>query len=125
MTSILVVNEKHGTRYFDVTTEDRLAKVALYLLKSRFDAGWYPEPEPIPPLDFTEADIEKMPKSMWVEARARLSRHKHVLRQHREDYDEIKQAIDNKDGKLAFSILQSHDDYEYESVRREECEGIE
>ena len=128
MTRILVVKEKHGSRYFEATTEEQLYKIALYLLKGRFNEGyWYSEPEFVEPLDFTEADIANMPQSMQDGARRQLRDYQHRLRvylEDKEEWDKIKEAIENNDGKLAFSILDGRSGYEYEGFDIEECEEI-
>jgi len=41
MTRILVVNEKHGDRYFDASTDAALHAAALKLVEERLEQGWY------------------------------------------------------------------------------------
>jgi hypothetical protein len=129
MTRILVAKEKYGDRYFDVTTDEQLDKVALFLLKSRFDEGyWYPEPNPPEALDFSASDIEKAPASMQAEMKKVLATHRDVViiyDDEKEDYDNIVKALDTNDGKLAMRILRNRDGYEYEGCQIEECEEVE
>jgi hypothetical protein len=48
MQKILILNEKHDTRYFDVSTDELLVQVAYKILKERADAGYYYyEPKPL------------------------------------------------------------------------------
>ena len=39
MRRILVLTEKHGTRYFDASTDKLLAQASLLVLNARFDDG--------------------------------------------------------------------------------------
>jgi hypothetical protein len=46
MGQILVAHEKHGEFYFPASTDEELAKSALYLLTERWNQGyWYPTPD--------------------------------------------------------------------------------
>lgn len=125
MTRIAVIEEKYGTRYFDVTTKEQLHKVALHLLRERFEDNWYYEPEPVPSLDFAEEDIVKAPVSLQEEMQKRLSVYKHQMRKYQQkksNWDEIVMAVETNDGELATGILKGRSDYEYESFDIETCE---
>ena len=43
MKKIMIVKEKHGTMYFDVSTDELLHKTSMYFLKKRLKEGWYGE----------------------------------------------------------------------------------
>jgi hypothetical protein len=129
MTRILVLEEEHGNRYFDATTDEQLHKAALFVLRSRFDEGcWYPDPEPPEALDFTEADIEKAPASMRDEMKRIWKSHQKEVwnyEEEKEDHDNIDNALSTNDGKAAIRILRNRDGYEYEGCKIEECEEVE
>ena len=129
MTRILVAKEKYGDRFFDITTNEQLDKVALFILRSRFDEGcWYPKPHPPKTLDFSKSDIEKAPASIQAEMKKVLATHRDVViiyDDEKEDYDNIVKALDTNDGKLAMRILRNRDGYEYEGCQIEECEEVE
>jgi len=38
---ILIAKEKHGDRYFDASTEEALWRASHYILKQRYEQGWY------------------------------------------------------------------------------------
>lgn len=127
MTRLLVLKEKYGTRMFDVSTDQRLCQVALYVLTTRFKDGyWYDDPgDPPAPLDFEEKDIEGMPASLRADAKKQVEQHKRNLAEHREqkaDYEEIKRAVEEKNGPLAWQILHARSRYEYEQAEMEYCE---
>jgi hypothetical protein len=129
MTKILIAKEKHGDRYFDVSSKEQLHKVALYLLKQRFEAGyWYYEPKPVEALGFEEKDLSTMPASLQEDAEKRLNRYYWELKTYKEElanWQDIQEAIKNSDGALALQILECRDRFEYESVYVEECEEVE
>lgn len=125
MTKILVVKEKHGNRYFDITAEGQLGRVALFLLQQRLDEGWYPEPcEPEAP-DFTADDIPGMPEALKKGAAILFEQYQQELltyRQERAEYNQIQKALAEKNLRMAASALLSRSDYEYEDVQVVECE---
>ena len=65
MKRILVLEEKHGNRYFDASTDKLLAQASLIVLKERYEeGGWYFKPsEPSKP-DFTEEQASELPPSL-------------------------------------------------------------
>jgi len=127
MKRILVLEEKHGTRHFDASTDKLLAQAALSVLKARFDeGGWYYAPGVAPTKpDFAEADIEKMPASMQAAAKETFKQYRRSLnawQQETDDYNRIKRAIDTNNGWLAWHILRDRSSYEYERAELETLE---
>lgn len=129
---VLVAKEKHGTRMIDA--ED-IGAAALKLLTERFEEGyWYldPEQEEHPfslklreerdaLLALPDEEVAKLPDAVKRErarAEADLAEDK---RQH-EEYEEIKRAIEERDGDAAWRILQSRREHEYEYVELDEVE---
>lgn len=123
---LLVLEEKHGKRYFHVPNEAALFKLALGLLKERHKAGyWYCKPDPKDkpePPDVTAEEIEKLPKSLQNSARTSLRNYTAALRSYEDevnDYTAIVKAVREKDGQAAWTLLFDRRDYEYEGVRLE------
>lgn len=42
---ILILHEKHGDRYLDVSTDERLISSVWSVLKARLEEGWYHDPK--------------------------------------------------------------------------------
>jgi hypothetical protein len=128
MKKILIAKEKYGDRYFDVSSIEQLYKVALYLVKQRFEQGyWYKPADPVEPLDFNEDDLQKIPESLRARAKQTLESHKEAMKkcnQYMNEYQEIQEAIKNSDGRQALHILNCRKGYEYEEVKIEDCEEI-
>ncbi len=125
---VLVAQEKHGTRYFDATTEEAAHKSALALLAERFKLKWYygPGDAPKPPQGLPSADeIKAMPEGKLKHAALQmLNGYRRDCRDYEqavEDYKDIQAAIKAKDGAKALKILRDRDG-EYESVRLEPLE---
>lgn len=129
MTRIAILKEKHADRYFDVTTDEQLHNVALYILRQRYEQGyWYAEPTPPEALDFEASDIEKAPVSLRDEMQKRLKSHQRELQhyeQEKDDWDAVTRAISTNDGRLAFRILRDRNNYEYEGFEITWCEKVQ
>ena len=131
-TVILIFKEKHGDRYFDVSTESRLFGACLSVLKERFDEGWWYEPpegnEPEPPTLSLE-EIGKLKegriKQEALEEHKSYNRDLVYFEEAARLYKNIKQAIDNKDGALAYQCLLARSNGEYERMELEFPEVIE
>ena len=130
MNSIIVCEEKHGTYYWDASTEKVLHASALAILKHRFLDGMYyaPEcPDPAPgqityDLELELAVVEELPACQCkTEALARIEK------QTKEDYRNylwlmdcesewraINRALETNDGELALKILKLRAEHEYE-----------
>jgi hypothetical protein len=123
---ILVAEEKHGTRYFDAATKEILCKSALKLLKERYDQDyWYgPGKKPERPSDLpSNDDIKNMPDGILKKtAISMLKRYNSELQyflQEEEFFENVKKAVDNEDGELAWECLYDHRDGEYQGVKLE------
>lgn len=128
---ILIFQEKHGTRYFDGTTDKARYAAALYILKQRFEEGWwYGEEEKVPSLEGTIDDtgltiqqIEDLPdgkiKKEALEAVKSLKRSIRYAKEHNYQLKLIKKALDESNGRLAYSVLRDRSDHEYERMEVE------
>jgi hypothetical protein len=126
---VVILREKYGDRYFVAKTKEQLHKTALKILTERWHNGrWYFEPEKVEALDFTEADIPKIPESMRAEAEKALKQNQALLRHYADavdKYEAIRKAVEENDGKAALRILESRSKYEYEEIMIEVCEEVD
>lgn len=141
---IMVFHEKHGDRYFRAETPLQIGKVSLKILTERYERGGYflkledyfSEEELLLARDSSEY-VKSLQKTMEDEtavdtikdhALHELDRVKKLVRNYKEVASEnnaVKKAIENKDGNLAFCILDNRRDYEYERFSFEYLEPTE
>lgn len=116
--TILICKEKHGDMIYSIPTINDLYKVSLHILQKRVNINYIQKWDlPTDELDYNEDDIEKMPKSFQEKAREELKHHKQNIKSYVDNnkmYDLTIKALDEKNGALAFRILQFRTDYEYE-----------
>jgi hypothetical protein len=119
---VLVVSEKHGTSYYWALTQEQKHAQALEILTERFENGWYycPEPAPTNP-ELTCAQIEKLPVGETQQAAKKVfhrwKRNWEQTEQARDQYKLMQEAIEKKDGYLAWVLLEERYDNEYEKIR--------
>lgn len=129
---LLVFNEKHGDRYFNVPNDEALFAAALKIVTERFEQGyWYVEPEenekPAAP-DFTKEQIATLPESMREAAQKKLREYERSLHDYNElvdGYARIKKAVDEKDGRVAWEVIRDRCDAEYEGYALKPFESVE
>lgn len=142
--TILVFQEKHGDRYFLADTPERTKKAFLKILEERYNRGGYflkledcfSEEDLLLARDSDEY-IQKLQKTIADKdavdvikdhALHELDRVKKLVRYYKEvvfENGEIQKALSNKDGLLAFCILDGRRDYEYERFSFEHLESVE
>lgn len=124
--SVLVLHEKHGDYYLNALTPEALCKSALSVLKGRMESGdFYNEPEyekpQQPELSREKAyalpvgKVKDLAERQWIEYNRALRDYEEENKQ----YNDIKKAIENEDGRMAYQILCSRSDYEYERISLE------
>ena len=115
----VVFREKHGDDQSACLNRDELERVCLTKLWSRyhidyFDVGLKPTPPPIPK-DAVDAMIDGGIKRCAVDEWACYDRehgqHEDAIKQ----LEMVKAALRDRDGTLAFAVLQARDNGEYES----------
>ena len=133
---ILIATEKHDTWHFDATTNAQLGAAALYLVKERFGqngtyAGWEPDDSPPQPpeLGLTEAQLEALPDDSPVkiagqQAVSNCERATAAWKRDIAQADAIKQCIAAGDGRMAWQVLCSRRDYEYEHVELRDLDVV-
>jgi hypothetical protein len=128
---LLVITEKHGTRYYHVPTPKKLDEVSLALLQQRNQEGYYPTPEQdsITQPELTPAQIEALPDgTIKRQAQAQYSEYQNQINYRKEEEEmanDIKRAMETKNGRLACRILRERAGYEYEGFALEEFSAIE
>jgi len=126
---ILIFKEKHGDRYFLVSTEEEMKLICKKIFEERDAQGWYSwqvnQKEPVKP-DFEEASIENLPKSMkddatkkWKDYKRELSNFKE-LQENLELYKRAKEG----DATACYYFLDEQRDGEYEGYSFEDPEDF-
>lgn len=120
---ILVLEEKHGPFYFPAFTDEELYNSALTILKGRYQSGqWYfldeySLKEPYMSLSDVQLLPEGKLKTTALNQHLKYQKQKAEREEDQKHYNNILRAIKNKDGKLAWEILQYRSDFEYEAIR--------
>jgi len=128
---LLVLDEKHGDRYFLIPDRKTLEKVALFVVTERFKQGyWYNDPRKYKPepLVMTEAALDSLPEAIREDARKKITDRKKALREWQREmdrYEEIETAVSEHDGGRALAVLIDRQDHEYEGWRIEKFETPE
>ena len=126
--TILVVKEKHGTRYFDARNAPSFAMACLKLLKERRDKGYYDVEEPrVKEPAISEEQVKALDESSGIKLAA--EREWYWYKNSWADYEEdramlveVNKAIETEDGLLAYCVLRHRDNHEYEEVKLETLE---
>ena len=132
---ILILKEKHGTRYFDVADDEKLHVVALKIVaeRSKGEYAYITDPGPLSrypgcesPFTMTDEEITALPLALREDARQKrrnYARHKREWETERDQYTRARAAVTSKDGEDAYRILQERASYEYELIRFEFLEN--
>jgi len=119
-TNVLLEKGKHDNNcYYAIPTLSDLYKVSLYLLKIRMDSGYIQKWDVREPLDYTEDDVEKMPKSLQKKAKDALESNKRIIASDKENnrnFELAEKAIKEENGRLADRIIDGRIGYEYEEI---------
>lgn len=88
---IIVFKEKHGNRYFDASDDHTLNKVFLQMLEERLAIGYYYDPDPDYPVEWTDAmnvpeeTLETLPEGIKSQVLRLRSAYKQKERETRAD----------------------------------------
>jgi len=123
---LLKFEEKHGDRYYLLTSLEQAKTVYLKVLTERFDEDWYTwmknyKPYELVKLEFTQKDIDELKDSLGVKNQLtkQLQDYERKLDEQeetRELYKSIESAVKEKNGVKAESILRDLKDGEYEGM---------
>lgn len=115
---VLIEDNKYGQELWAASTEEELYASAIAILSDRHEYFYQEDvPEPL------EIDLDSIPEALHEEAKRKLDSNKRDIayaEQVNREYDEFIRAVDGKDGKLAWEILQKRSGYEYENVYLED-----
>lgn len=133
--SVLVVEEKHGTHYHLVANEAQLHAAALDVIKQRYEEGYfYGSAEDV---EETKKDrAEKQVRYRALKAELEGLTNEHLIAAGKSElatlaegfkydtesirhYEMAKKAVETSNGLLAWCLLESRSDYEYERVHIE------
>lgn len=116
---VLILHDVEGDKCFDISSPEQYASVALSIVKSRFEAGFYVEPQgpTLPTLSYSQ--VKRLPEgefrnfglAVWQryrEAKARFERES-------AHWQLILQCVQNKDGETAVNVLASRQELQGES----------
>lgn len=116
---LLVVDEKHGRRFFSVPRWEDLGRAAVALVRERLGAGWYdPGQEPSPP-GITEAEAAAIPDpGVRAFATERWERHRAALANWRAEsrLRALAHAARRGDPESAVALIFARSGREHESV---------
>lgn len=112
---ILVLQGKHGDQFYKANNPDELHESALKILAE--NRHWYTEPRKPEDLGFTKETINSLPESLRGKAEADLAKYERDMRTYNNEmlwYDRMLKAEKEQDGNLAYKVISSRHDYEYE-----------
>ncbi len=124
---ILLVHEKHGTRYFYVPEEKDINAVALKIVQERHQNSYYPAPDEQDEPDVAEEVIATLPKTVQraaIQAWERYRRDKDERQRQQDDFDLAEAAVEQNDGEKAWELLKLRSEYEYERCELVTCESF-
>ena len=117
---ILDVRSKHGTSYYDASTDNKLYKLALQILRSRHGKGLYSAGTPPKEPPATREMVQNWPQgAMRTAAEEAWKQYDRAQSDYkwRQDFErEVDEALRNKAGKDAWNLLVSREDHEYEEL---------
>lgn len=121
---ILVCYEKHGNRYLDASTPEKLGESALKVLKERWNEGYFyyapikPEEPPVMDLESIPEPFKEQAKNMLLDYNRALDRYTKELR----EYNYLKDVIENNKTDKAWKTLDWFGESDYERVSIENVE---
>ena len=126
--TIVVVEEKHGNRYFIANTQQELFDISLKLVKERFEAGYFGEKTSLPLApEYTRAEAEALKPGIRSAVLKTITKWENDVLEIKNDnemFERAERAIAKKDGKEALMILADRSDYQYENVTLEIPEDV-
>jgi hypothetical protein len=132
---ILRIKEKHATRYFDASTVEKLHAVALAIVKERLKpdyafithpgepSEWYDVKADLTDEQIAALPTEKLQQSAGSE-RSQCRRYRGEYTEALEVFEKARRAVKQKDGALAWEVLQDRSDHEYEGHSFEYLENV-
>lgn len=117
---IMVLREKYGNTYINVSTPEQLNKICLKIVKHRYvnNRKQYIYESACPKMpDFSKESIDSLPDSLKSSAKMTWMNYEQNLAGYKEERDMIDmvdKCMATQDGKLAYKILKFRSQNEYE-----------
>lgn len=123
-------HEKHGNRNVIAETSEGFFDLFLEVLKDRIESHYFTEPDEPQKPSITEDTVKSLPEGPTKKAaQQELNSYKRSLVCYKEEkleWDTANKAINEKNGRLAYSILKNRSDKgaEYEGITVEQPEIV-
>lgn len=132
---LLVFKEKHGSYHFLIRSIPELFEISLKILTERFEEGWY-NVGVIPTLDelFQKAvgvgveAFDALPQGIKdnLKSKAEMARKDYAYYTEEAQFlESVEKAVNDRDGKAAFQLINDRRDYEYEGFEYEHFSNVE
>lgn len=123
---LIVLKDKHENGYYLVTDVESVWRWALHVLQMRVNDHYIREPEEPRPVEEVPDDvIDKLPEAMKKKALSDKQANKSLMKRHQryvEIWNDVQTALAEKNGALAFKVLDDRRDHEYEGFSFERLE---
>lgn len=115
---LLVLKDKHENEYFLITDIDALWRASLQIVEARLIQLYFYEPKREKLIEEVPDDvIDKLPEAMKKKAISDKGSNKFAEKRYQrelEQWQNIQKALADKNGALAYKILDDRKDHEYE-----------
>lgn len=115
---LLVLKDKHESEYFLINDIDALWRASLVILENRVQSHYIRAPQPVRTVEEVPDEwIAKLPETLRKKALQDKTENKRSLREHQrevDDWEGTQKALTERNGALAFKVLNDRRDYEYE-----------
>jgi hypothetical protein len=115
---LIVLKDKHEDSYYLVNDVEAVWRWALQVLEMRIEQQYIREPTPPKPVEEVPDDlIEKLPESLKKKALADKRDNAALMKRHQKYLDiwnDCQRALAERNGALAFRVLDDRKDAEYE-----------
>jgi hypothetical protein len=111
------LQETHGTRVIDVSTDKRLNDVCLAIVNERQKTGYYEPPEPPADPGFNHNHLKKQPEKLKEIGKAILATHKAaraIYEAQAGEYALLTKALAESDGEAALAYLKTRTHHQFE-----------
>lgn len=127
---IVMFDEKHSQRHFIYNNRAEFYAIMLFVLIERFESGdWYFEGDMPEEMEMSLDEIEKIKdqatKDFALEKYHNYQRELKDYQKENQQYLNIEKAVQEKNGQIAYNIMASRRNYEYENFETIEPESLE
>ncbi|GAG23330.1 unnamed protein product [marine sediment metagenome] len=118
---VIALREKHSDAHFACHTLEEFSNAILEILWRRFHEGyWYYKPEKPKKASISLDETKKLPDGPTKDAAIQEhSDYKRCLEEYdreKEEFNDIKEALETRNIWLALGVLEYRSDYEYEGI---------